>query len=241
MQREGSVLTLQFDPLNIQSQVDLENPDRLLLGYTRTLLGFLLFTPDPQHITLLGLGGGALPTYCYRHFPLAKIDVAEINPQVVALRNTFRIPADDHRFAIHTCDGAAFIAKRLIAQDVIIVDGFDVGGQSFSLCTDAFYNDCHRALRNGGVLAINLSDNPKPHARLIKRIRRCFNEAVLVVTADECTNKIVFAVKQDPASEKDFSYSHLLTHAAELDRLYPVSFRQIVERMAGNKHNPLNA
>ncbi len=242
VKKDGTQLTLQFSPASIQSQLCIDEPHRLLLGYTRTLLGFLLFVPSPRNITMIGLGGGSLPKYCYNTLPDANIAVVEINEDVIALRDTFMVPPDDERFAVHCADGAEYISEKTNAQksatqDVIIVDGFDVGGQAPTLCTEAFYQDCYRALADNGVMAVNLSENAKQHATFIHRMRRCFPDAVMVVTAEDCTNKVVFAIKKGGAiNEKT-----LLAQATKLDKLHPVSFRQIVERMAINHHNKLSA
>src|SRR6478735_5681143 len=159
VKKDGAQLTLQFSPASIQSQLCIDEPQRLLLGYTRTLLGFLLFVPTPRHITMIGLGGGSLPKYCYNALPDAKIDVVEINAEVIALRDTFMVPPDDERFTVHCADGAAYISKKTGTEDVIIVDGFDVGGQAPTLCTEVFYQHCYQALAINGVMAVNLSEN----------------------------------------------------------------------------------
>ena len=236
VKKDGAQLTLQFSPASIQSQLCIDEPHRLLLGYTRTLLGFLLFVPEPRNITMIGLGGGSLPKYCYNTLPNANITVVEINADVIALRDTFVVPPDDERFSVHCADGAAFIGSKIGTEDVIIVDGFDVGGQAPTLCTEIFYQDCYRALADNGVMAVNLSENSKQHSTFIHRMRRCFPDVVIVVTAEDCTNKVVFAIKKGSALNEKF----LLTQAAKLDKLHPVSFRQIVERMAVNRHNKLS-
>lgn len=241
VKRDGQQLTLQFSPASIQSQLCIDEPNRLLLGYTRTLLGFLLFVPLPRHMTMIGLGGGSLPKYCYNTLPDTRIDVVEINADVIALRDTFKVPADDGRFAVHCADGATFITAKSGTEDVIVVDGFDVGGQAPTLCTEAFYQDCYNALSDNGVMAVNLSENSKQHSTFIYRMRRVFSEAVIVVGAEDCTNKVVFASKKTLSDPDSFSERSLLARAAILDKHHPVSFRQIVERMAMNRHNRLSS
>jgi spermidine synthase len=236
VEQDGNELTLQFGPTSIQSCLNPDEPDRLLLGYTRTLLGFLLFVQNPHRMTMIGLGGGALPKYCYRHFPDCHIDVVEINLDVIALRDTFRVPADDIRFAVHCADGADYVARLTGTEDVLIVDGFDVGGQAPTLCTESFYHDCFKALAEGGVMAVNLSENAKQHAGFIKRMRHCFHDKVIVVNAEDCTNKIVFAIKHSGSNTSN-SLKDLLQRATQLDKQHPVAFRQIVERMGMNRHN----
>lgn len=239
LHRDRSVMMLQFGPDSVQSQMDVSDPFRLMLGYTRTLMGFLLFVPAPCTITMIGLGGGSLPKFCYHRLPIARIDVVEISAEVIALRDAFLIPADNARFHVHCADGATFVASREGSEDVIIVDGFDASGQAPALCTESFYADCFRALSVSGVMAVNLSENSKQHATFIQRIQRIFGGQVLVVKSEDCSNKIVFAVKEPATAQRGFCHQTLLTRALALDKQYPVSFRQLLERAAMNRLNPL--
>ncbi len=81
-------------------------PCELVVPYTRTMMGFLLFAPQPTNIVVIGLGGGSIPKYCHRYLPQSSVTVTEINPQVVALREVFRIPPDDERLRVLCEDGA---------------------------------------------------------------------------------------------------------------------------------------
>jgi hypothetical protein len=74
-------VALHFDISAIQSRMRRDDPYRLDLDYTRAMMGFLLFRPDPRSILAIGLGGGSLPKYCYRHLPSADITVVEIRAQ----------------------------------------------------------------------------------------------------------------------------------------------------------------
>jgi spermidine synthase len=48
---------LHFDFGAIQSAMEMRNPQRLALAYTRKMMAFLLFNSRPKRILLLGLGG----------------------------------------------------------------------------------------------------------------------------------------------------------------------------------------
>jgi spermidine synthase len=110
---------LHFDFGATQSAMLLDAPQRLLLAYTREMMTFLLFNPDPQRILLLGLGGGSIAKYCYRHLPCAEITAVEISADVIALREMFSIPADDQRFRVVRADAVAYVAapRRMPATD----------------------------------------------------------------------------------------------------------------------------
>src|SRR5688572_16994086 len=86
---------MHFTNLATQSAMLLGDPDALIAQYTRKMMAFLLFNPDPRHIVMLGLGGGSLAKFCYRHLPQSQITVVEIDAEVIAMRDEFLIPRDD--------------------------------------------------------------------------------------------------------------------------------------------------
>jgi spermidine synthase len=185
-------LSLHFNKCEVQSAMYKQAPDELVLSYTRTMMSFLVFNKQPRHIGMIGLGGGSMPKYCYRHLPDTTISVAEINPEVIAFRDRFLVPKDDPRFKIYCEDGADFVRLRPGHFDVLLVDGFDDKGQPPQLCSRQFYTHCFRSLTSPGLLVVNLSDG----RHLISRIRRSFRNQVLVVDGGySSSNIIAFAAK----------------------------------------------
>jgi hypothetical protein len=143
---DGDSVTLQFQIGEIQSQMLVNDPYYLVLSYTRAMMAFLLFNREPKHIAVIGLGGGSIPKWCYRHLPATDITVVEINPDVIALREQFHIPTDDDRFRVICGDGADYVAETSDSPEALLVDGFDVLGQPPQLCSQQFYDDCYHAL-----------------------------------------------------------------------------------------------
>jgi spermidine synthase len=175
--------------------MQLADPHALDLEYTRTMMGFLLFKPDPRSIAMLGLGGGSLAKFCHRYLPRACIDVVEINPHVIALRDEFHVPPDGERLRVRCADAAHFVRDDPARFDVLLIDGFDSGGQPARLCSQRFYDDCHELLQPGGIVVVNLHLGHPRYDTLVDRIRRSFDDSVLVVDDGELTNSIVFACK----------------------------------------------
>src|SRR6187401_299180 len=103
------------------------------------MMAFLLCNPNPKHIVMIGLGGGSLAKFCYRHLPRSKITVVEISEDVIAMRNEFCIPQDDARFRVVHDDGARFVASLAEPMDVLLIDAFDANGIAPSLAKSAFY------------------------------------------------------------------------------------------------------
>jgi spermidine synthase len=191
---QDGTLSLHFGKTGeVQSLMRLDAPDRLVLDYTRVMMGFLLFIENPKHIGMVGLGGGSMAKHCYRHLPDTRITVAEISPEIIALRNRFFIPRDDHRFHVFREDGTGFVKRHYGRFDVLLVDGFDHGGQPDQLCSREFYDDCYRALARDGVLVVNFCDSfPRTS---IWRMRQCFGGRVVALDAEGSANTIVFSGK----------------------------------------------
>lgn len=125
---EENLASLHFEIDSVQSIMDKTLPDQLIFSYTKMMMGFLLFNDCPEHVGMIGLGGGSLPKYCYRHLLRTRISVAEISSEVIALRTYFQMPRDNDRFKIFLEDGAEFVKRQPGAFDVLMVDGFDIKG-----------------------------------------------------------------------------------------------------------------
>ena len=69
------MLTLHFESNYIQSQMIVGKPDFLAFTYTRTMMAFEVFLPEPREIALIGLGGGSIAKWCYRRHPKTKLTV----------------------------------------------------------------------------------------------------------------------------------------------------------------------
>jgi spermidine synthase len=188
---EGTV-SLYFKTGSIQSQMREEAPVDLLLTYTRIMTSLLVFHPLLRSIAMIGLGGGSIAKWCHRHLPHADITIVEINPHVIALRDRFYIPQDDHNFRVLCEDGADYVARAPQKTDVLIVDGFNLDGQPPELCSQVFYNNCYHALTSSGLMIVNLcGDNEETNMR---RIRKSFNNQISIVTSGD-DDLVVFARK----------------------------------------------
>jgi spermidine synthase len=192
---EEGIVTLGFGFGCVQSQMQADAPEHLVLSYTRAMADFVRFKPAPRNIAMIGLGGGSMAKWCYRQLPHADITVVEINPHVIALRERFLIPEDDHRFRILCENGADFVAKSSWLTDVLLVDGFNGHGQPPELCSQRFYDDCYQSLTASGMMVVNVCDDNR---QILMRIRRSFCDRVLAVATEDGDNTVVFACKGRP-------------------------------------------
>lgn len=189
--------SLHFSFASIQSRMDASRPDALELDYTALMVGFLLFQPAPASIGMIGLGGGSLAKFCFRHLPASRIEVAEINPHVIALRDRFQVPAEGPRFQVHCADGAEFVQRAAGQFELLLVDGFDLSGTPPALCSQRFYDDCFEALKAPGLLVINMHSGHLDYALHLARLRQTFGDQCLRVGLETSGNCVVLASRGD--------------------------------------------
>ena len=216
------ILSLQFDEWSTQSEMSIDDTDELVIPYTRVIMSFLLLEPSPRHVAMIGLGGGSLAKYCYRYLPGTGITAVEINPDVIALRNEFAIPADDARFTVLLGDGVKFVADTDGQFDVLMVDGFDTSGLPPPLCSQRFYDDCFASLPDNGIMVVNLWGSHADYDEHLARIHHSFSDQVVVVGADDSPNKIAFAVKNSEFAPTPSTIRH---HANLLGLSHPLNFQ----------------
>lgn len=191
---------LLFSLKDVQSRMHILRPDELQLEYTKIMMSFLLHNPRPCSIAMVGLGGGSLAKFCYRHLPQCRITVVEINPHVIALRDTFAVPPDDHRFTVRQADAADYFRDSGETFDIVLADGFDIDGLPPALSSSQFYDDCHRALNPSGMLVANLHGCNPLFDVVVDRLQASFHGALLVVNDPSATNRVAFSVKGAPGA-----------------------------------------
>ena len=198
----GQRRTLEFSPGDVQSDMLLSDPTRLVLAYCRAIMCFALFVPHPRHIVMVGLGGGSLAKFCYRHFPMARITVLEVRSDVIALREQFAVPHDDARFGVVHADATAWLAQQPRGTaDVLVVDGFERAGLPAALGSARFYGDCRRVLADGGVLVANIFSYDPQLPGMLARLGLMFDGRVCWLAGAAGNNRILFAVKAPVAPQ----------------------------------------
>ncbi len=188
-------------PGNVQSEMRLSDPTRLTLAYCRAIMCFALLVPRPRHIVMVGLGGGSLAKFCYRHFPDTRISVLELRADVIALREQFAVPPDDTRFKVIHADATLWLREFDAASaDVVIVDGFTEGGLPAELGSARFYGDCRRVLADGGVLVANIFSYDPAYPGMLARLGLMFDARLCWFERVAGNNRVLFAVKAPPAA-----------------------------------------
>ncbi len=224
----GKTRSLFFTTAAVQSAMRLDDPDALIAPYTRKMMAFLLFLPAPRHVLMIGLGGGSLAKFCYRHPPHSRISVVEISAEVIALRDQFKVPKDDERFEVIHDDGARYIVKSDVRPDVVLVDAFDESGVAPSLASSDFYEQVSRRMTPNGVLVMNLSGQKTRYPSHIERVRASFRGPIRLVPVDGDDNVLLFAFQGPHTAELPEGLQH---RARYLEQGLGLDFSRYLERL----------
>src|SRR5690606_37565858 len=112
----------------VQGAMRLSKPDAIELEYVQMMMMWTLFIHNPRRIVQLGLGSAGLTKFCYRRFPQARVSVAELNPNVIAIcRALFGLPENDARLDVREMNALDFVldAGNHGQVDVLQVDLYD--------------------------------------------------------------------------------------------------------------------
>lgn len=142
-----------------QSCINLRDPKRFALNYTRMMLAGALFaSPDPRRILIVGLGGGSLPNALREILPQSQIDVVEIDPAVTRVAHEYFGFNEGPHLRVAESDGRVFVkrAGREGRQyDLILLDAFDHEYIPEHMLTQEFLTEVRALLAPRGVLVAN--------------------------------------------------------------------------------------
>ena len=224
------VRTLHIGSDTVQSSMRLTRPNDLEISYTRSMMAFLLFNPEPRAVLMVGLGGGSLAKFIYHRLPQARTVAVEINPRVIAVaRQFFHMPPDDDRLQLVAGDGADYVSNEALRADVIMVDGYDAESQVEALSTPAFYRDCARVLGRSGMLVVNLWGGDRNYIACVERIGHAFDHLVACLPAGRPGNVVVLAFKQSPGQP---AWEDLRARARALESAHGLEFTRFVQEFA---------
>lgn len=189
---------LHFGTQWVQGAMRIGKPSDLVLAYTQQMMGWLLFL-EPRRddaIGILGLGAGSLLRFTLRHTS-CQVETVEWNPQVTAAcRAWFRLPGNARSRVVHE-DAGLWVEQpdnhgRFLA---LMVDLYDADAQGPVRDSLAFYQGCHDALADVGVVAVNLFGNHDSFPRNIENLRQAFDGRVVLLPEVDEGNRVALALK----------------------------------------------
>lgn len=215
----------------VESAIDLADPDRLAIEYTRAMFVSHLFRPEPARALLIGLGGGSMVRFNRRYFPDTEITAVEIDGAIVRAAEAYFGVVSGENCEILTEDGFDYVARGGESFDVIWMDAFlkpsattDEEGAPLNMQTLAFLRQLRGRLTDGGVLVININVTDDTEND-IDTLQRAFPHVYLF---DGGGNVIAVAHNSDD----EVSERTLRRNARRLDERadYGFTFEDLLER-----------
>jgi spermidine synthase len=211
----------------IQSTMKLGDPFALALDYTRCMMAFLLFHPQPREALMIGLGGGSLAKFFYRRLRATRVRVVELDRRIVdTARLHFALPPDDARLAVEIGDGAEALAPECC--DVLVIDAYHDERHVPELATQAFYDAAFLALGEKGALVVNYMNDDPMLDQYLQRLEAAFGGAVFMMRALYDPNIIAFALKGLP---REPDWDELRRRAGALEARLGLPFRKYAARL----------
>jgi spermidine synthase len=224
---ERGVRSLHVGGEAIQSSMRLGDPFALALDYTRCMMGFLLFHPEPRRALMIGLGGGSLPKFFFRHLRRTTVRVIELDPRIVTTARThFALPADGERLAVEIGDGAEALAPECC--DVLVIDAYHDEAHVPELAAAEFYDAAFLALEPRGVLVVNFMDDDPRLGQYMRRLESAFGGAVVSMRALYDQNIAAFALKGLPPR---LEWKELRRRAGRLEARLGLPFTKYLRRL----------
>lgn len=229
---EGPLLrTLHFGTPTIQSSMYLNDPIALEMEYNRVMMLCLLFHPEPESALFLGLGGGSLSKFLWKHFSNCNVEAVEISPLVIRISHKYFEVPKDSRCVIYRDDAIHFLRSLEEDQyDLIFVDLFDEGGMSKVLQKPKLFQGCMHKLKSGGILIWNMwrTSSKEMIEEALTNLTNSFGNNILVLPNDESLNFVILAFKPPV---HPYTFEEVMTNAKKLKGITQLDFPKILSRL----------
>ena len=138
------------------SAMYLDGSSDLVFPYTEYFaLGFV-FNDDINEVLFVGGGGFSGPKSFLQDFSDVKVDVVEIDPDVIQVSKRFFDVKDSPRLIIYNEDGRNYLSRTTTKYDLIILDAYSKTYVPFHLLTREFFESVYSRLSENGVVVSNL-------------------------------------------------------------------------------------
>lgn len=231
--------SLHFGSEPQQSSMLLRDPLYLALSYTRAMASAVLFHQSPQHILLIGVGGGSLAKFLLHLYPDCTIDAVESREAVISVAHShFHLPTD-RRLRFHIGDGGNFV-RNSVSQtdsryDMIFVDAFLGNGIARSVCGISFFDACRDLLSDQGIFSMNLWNGDFITAReMLDDINESFSSNVLKLPVEGKDNTIALATKGDVMRKR---LKQLRDKAQLLEKQTGIEFPALLKQLKKHNHS----
>jgi len=141
-----------------QSSVDILDLHKHVYDYSLLAMYSLCFVPNPSAVLVVGLGGGVIPRELNHYFPNLKIDILEIDPEIITVAKQFFFFEESEGVKVHIGDAFATIKNMTQKYDIVVLDAFLSEYTPFHLMTKEFLSSLKSVCTFDAVVVVNASN-----------------------------------------------------------------------------------
>ena len=222
----------------VQAELDLLRLDYPCQEYIRLMIVSLLFYPmslAEKRFLLIGLGGGTLARAIRRLYPLATIDIVEIDPVVLEMAKKRFSFDEDSRMKVFITDGRRFLQQQPMScpYDIIVLDAYDCrSGMPRQMKTQDFFVELKDHLnRSGGLFIVNLVCIYQSYINVRRTIESVFGEeALLTFRSTDWVNMIAVASSSIEHFPDVLGSHQQLSRRKEMEQKLSIDIRSSLNR-----------
>jgi len=140
-----------------QTRIRPDHPEQLPMPYLRSAAVGLAVPLKLERLLMIGLGGGAFPSFVQTRLPEVYVDAVEIDPAVARIAKNYFGLNETKKLRVHVVDAVEFMKQRKTPYDYILLDAYDVDELPLPLTTHSFFRDVRTNLAFGGVVVVNIA------------------------------------------------------------------------------------
>ena len=159
------------------SSMNRNDPLDLVIDYTEYFHLGMMFNPDATNVLFVGGGGFTGPKNFLTLYPDTKIDVIEIDSDVIDVAKIYFDLPDDPRLQVFNDDARKHLSLFEKKYDLIILDAYASTYVPYHLMTHEFYQTLEKRLEPDGVIVSNMLGSIEgSRSQIVKAVYKTMKE-----------------------------------------------------------------
>lgn len=188
----GDNRSLYLDGMR-HSSMDINDPLDLVIDYTEFFHLGMLFNPKATDVLFVGGGGFTGPKNFLQLYPHTKIDVIEIDADVIDVAKTYFNLETTPRLQVFNDDARKHLFTFDKKYDLIVLDAYATNYVPYHLMTHEFFQILEKRLETNGVVVSNFvgsieGNNSQLVRSVYKTMKETFPVAYVFPTEERPTN-----------------------------------------------------
>lgn len=197
IKQKGHARWLHTGGKEIQSSIDVREPQALMLSYQRPFTGIHAFLDHPpKRMLMLGMGAGSIGTYFQQRYPESELTIVDIEPMMFDMaEDYFFFKPNEHTHYI-VSDAYEFLKEYENSFDLILCDIFGMKSMPEVMLSPTFYHALKLALTEQGRCVMNLiCESQQQFMLFMSWIRHAFDCKTISHGIQNTRNVIAYAFR----------------------------------------------